>query len=81
MNHYANVNNTFRKSWKQQKPIQQVAPPRVSTAPGADRGGGGAGGGARGYSSFTESSDQVSDGSKCSHDTTLLITRSGAALI
>ena len=60
MNHYANVNNTFRKSWKQQKPIQQVAPPRVSTAPGADRGGGGAGGGARGYSSFTESSDQVS---------------------
>ena len=46
MNHYANVNNTFRKSWKQQKPIQQVAPPRVSTAPSADRGGGGAGGGA-----------------------------------
>merc|ERR1719266_3228743 len=54
VNHYANVNNTFRKSWKQQNPIQQVAPPRVSTAPGADRGGGGAGGGARGYSSFTE---------------------------
>ena len=72
MNHYANVNNTFRKSWKQQKPIQQVAPPRVSTAPGADRDRGGAGGGARGYSSFTESSDQVSGGSKFSHNTTLL---------
>ena len=47
VNHYANVNNTFRQSWKKQKPIAQQAPSKPQVP------------GARGYSSFTESSDQV----------------------
>merc|ERR1712079_369798 len=42
VNHYANVNNTFRQSWKKQKPVQQA--PSKPTIPSA-----------RGYSSFTES--------------------------
>jgi len=42
VNHYANVNSTFRQSWKKQKPVQpQPARPVVPSA--------------RGYSSFTES--------------------------
>merc|ERR1719264_1847366 len=70
VNHYANVNNTFRKSWKQQKPIQQVAPPRVSNAP--------SGAGARGYSSFTESSDQDGNSAVVSLNGTQLVMNNKA---
>jgi len=72
VNHYANVNNTFRKSWKQQKPIQQVAPPRVSNAPS------GSGAGARGYSSFTESSDQDGNSAVVSLNGTQLVMNNQA---
>ena len=93
VNHYANVNSTFRQSWKKQKAVA-VPPPRTAASGGASAsqagtmrasatlksqtastsaGAGLATGGAghlgpghplastnpRGYSSFTESSDQV----------------------
>ena len=94
VNHYANVNSTFRQSWKKQKAVA-VPPPRTaassggasasqagtmrasatlksqtaSTSAGAGLATGGAGHlgpghplastNPRGYSSFTESSDQV----------------------
>merc|ERR1719445_1573763 len=70
VNHYANVNNTFRKSWKQQKPMhqqQQAAPPRP-TVPG----------GPRGYSSFTESSDQDGNSAVVSLNGTQLVMNNQA---
>ena len=61
MNHYANVNNTFRQSWKKQKPISTgpVAKPLVP--------------GSRGYSSFTESSDQDGNSAVVSLNGTQLV--------
>lgn len=104
VNHYANVNNTFRQSWKRQKPIQTsvntAASPVKSTLsrhqnPGGsssnggaiprttDRSGGGisnAGGnnGARGYSSFTESSDQDGNSAVVSLNGTQLVMNNKA---
>merc|ERR1712088_499650 len=63
VNHYANVNNTFRQSWKKQKPIQQQQPPSKPQLPGA----------ARGYSSFTESSDQDGNSAVVSLNGTQLV--------
>eukprot|EP00090_Calanus_glacialis_P041134 TRINITY_DN7227_c0_g1_i2.p1 TRINITY_DN7227_c0_g1~~TRINITY_DN7227_c0_g1_i2.p1 ORF type:complete len:2186 (-),score=220.82 TRINITY_DN7227_c0_g1_i2:579-7136(-) len=65
VNHYANVNNTFRQSWKKQKPVQQ-APPKP-TVPSA-----------RGYSSFTESSDQDGNSAVVSLNGTQLVMNNKA---
>merc|ERR1711992_172584 len=65
VNHYANVNNTFRQSWKKQKPVQQ-APPKP-TIPSA-----------RGYSSFTESSDQDGNSAVVSLNGTQLVMNNQA---
>jgi len=65
VNHYANVNNTFRKSWKQQKPVSQAPPrPTIPTA--------------RGYSSFTESSDQDGNSAVVSLNGTQLVMNNQA---
>ncbi len=83
VNHYANVNNTFRQSWKRQKPLHQTAP----VAPGAARPSGSGGGGAsasiagataRGYSSFTESSDQDGNSAVVSLNGTQLVMNNKA---
>ena len=63
------MNNTFRKSWKQQKPMQQPhqrEPPRP-TVPGT-----------RGYSSFTESSDQDGNSAVVSLNGTQLVMNNQA---
>ena len=84
VNHYANVNNTFRQSWKRQKPLHQTTP----VAPGATRPSGSGGGGgasasiagatARGYSSFTESSDQDGNSAVVSLNGTQLVMNNKA---
>jgi len=65
VNHYANVNNTFRQSWKKQKPVQQA--PSKPTIPSA-----------RGYSSFTESSDQDGNSAVVSLNGTQLVMNNKA---
>ena len=65
VNHYANVNNTFRQSWKKQKPLQPVAAAATSTNP-------------RGYSSFTESSDQDGNSAVVSLNGTQLVMNNKA---
>ena len=84
VNHYANVNNTFRQSWKRQKPLHQstaAAAPTISAA-GRSSGGGGAaaiaGATARGYSSFTESSDQDGNSAVVSLNGTQLVMNNKA---
>ena len=85
VNHYANVNNTFRQSWKRQKPVQQEPS-------GGSKGGGqgtsqnatlskstgGQSGGGRGYSSFTESSDQDGNSAVVSLNGTQLVMNNKA---
>merc|ERR1719266_422607 len=64
VNHYANVNNTFRQSWKKQKPMAAAAPSKPA--------------GARGYSSFTESSDQDGNSAVVSLNGTQLVMNNKA---
>ena len=92
VNHYANVNNTFRQSWKRQKPIQAVTPSKSNSgavasmaAVASAAGGGGTtsssaagNGGARGYSSFTESSDQDGNSAVVSLNGTQLVLNNKA---
>lgn len=66
VNHYANVNNTFRQSWKRQKPMQPSTPSKLP------------GGAARGYSSFTESSDQDGNSAVVSLNGTQLVLNNKA---
>ena len=87
VNHYANVNNTFRQSWKRQKPLHQstaAAAPTISAAGRSTGGGGGgaaaiAGATARGYSSFTESSDQDGNSAVVSLNGTQLVMNNKAS--
>ena len=67
VNHYANVNNTFRQSWKKQKMVAQSNPPPKPSVPGA-----------RGYSSFTESSDQDGNSAVVSLNGTQLVMNNKA---
>jgi hypothetical protein len=83
VNHYANVNNTFRQSWKRQKPLHQTAPVATGATRPSGSGGGGAsasiaGATARGYSSFTESSDQDGNSAVVSLNGTQLVMNNKA---
>ena len=83
VNHYANVNNTFRQSWKRQKPLHQTAAAAVAAAVSRPSGGGSsasamAGATARGYSSFTESSDQDGNSAVVSLNGTQLVMNNKA---
>ena len=72
VNHYANVNNTFRQSWKKQKPIQQQQQQQQAAAKPVLASVG------RGYSSFTESSDQDGNSAVVSLNGTQLVMNNQA---
>ncbi len=103
VNHYANVNNTFRQSWKRQKPIHAagtstaastlLSPAKTSQSKAGqstsesnggaiprttDRNGGITNPAARGYSSFTESSDQDGNSAVVSLNGTQLVMNNKA---
>jgi len=83
VNHYANVNNTFRQSWKKQKPVKQES---SRGGQGSSESTGGTGtnskskgtSGNRGYSSLTESSDQDANSAVVSLNGTKLVMNNNA---